>query len=218
MQFKTDFVYSDRKTKQEYVWRKYQSILEGASILDVGADECFLKEYLQSTKSYFGIGLGGNPDLEYDLELGTLPFEDRKFDVVICLDVLEHLEQIHAIFDECCRVAGKYFILSLPNPFFSIYGAVCFQEYRPGRLTKFYGLPHERPADRHRWFFTAEEARSFVEYRAKKNNFGIVQMDHETGNHERNFLRKWARNLLFRRDFNQKNCFESTLWAILERK
>ena len=217
MQFKTDFKYTDRLTKQEYVWRKYESIFKNSNILDVGADECFLKRFLSENEKYFGIGIGGNPDMEVDLEGAKVPFEDLQYDLVMCLDVLEHLEQIHAIFDECCRVSSKYFILSLPNPCRSFYDAITYKEYKPGRLTKFYGLPFERPEDRHRWFYTATEAKDFIKYRAEKNNFSVVQIDQEEVTSGNNPLRALARKYLFRNDFDQTNFFNSTIWAVLER-
>ena len=36
----TDYHYTDCETKAKYVWLKYQPILRGRKILDVGADEC----------------------------------------------------------------------------------------------------------------------------------------------------------------------------------
>ena len=62
MKFTTDFKYIDRESKAEYVWLKYKSILSDKKILDVGADECHLKEHLDDNSKYVGIGLGGNPD------------------------------------------------------------------------------------------------------------------------------------------------------------
>ncbi len=44
LEFQTDYRYSDRMIKSGYVWLKYQPILKGC-ILDVGADECYLKVF-----------------------------------------------------------------------------------------------------------------------------------------------------------------------------
>ena len=121
MQFHTDFKYTSREDKPEYVWWKYGEILRG-KILDVGADECGLKRFLPEGAEYMGIGLGGSVDVAIDLEKERLPYEDNSFDCVLCLDVLEHLDNLHEVFDELCRVTGKYLVISLPNPWASFVG------------------------------------------------------------------------------------------------
>lgn len=58
MIFQTDFVYTDRETKQKWVSEKYKPILKG-KILDVGADEGYIQKYLPHDVIYTGIDLGG---------------------------------------------------------------------------------------------------------------------------------------------------------------
>lgn len=108
--FYTNYLYTDRETKAKYVRLKYQAILKGC-ILDVGADACYLKQYLKDV-SYLGIGLGDKVDQQVDLEKGPLPFKDNTFDCVLSLDVLEHIDNIYQVFDELCRVSKKYLIIS----------------------------------------------------------------------------------------------------------
>lgn len=218
MIFQTNFRYTNRKTKAKYVWLKYQSILRGQKILDVGADECYLKQHLDEKALYWGIGLGGHPDQQVDLEQGLLPFGDSSFDCVLCLDVLEHLEHIHQIFDECCRVSRGYVIISLPNPLGLLYSRLRFGDEQPGQLTKYYGLPVEPPGERHRWFFSYEEAEKFILYRARLNLMQIVQMEPEKMGHEPGLLKALARMTLLRRDLNLKNLYAGTLWAVLKKE
>ena len=215
--FQTDYRYTDRETKAKYVWLKYQPILRGRKILDVGADECSLKQHLDEAASYWGIGLGGHPDQQVDLEQGEIPFPDGSFDCVLCLDVLEHLEHIHQVFDECCRVARQHVIISLPNPLGIVYSRLRFGDYRPGQFTKFYGLPLEPPPDRHRWFFSYEEAEEFILYRAGLNRMRVLQMEPEGMGGEPTRWRRLARMVLFRNDLNLKNLYGGTLWAVLEK-
>ncbi|GAG42554.1 unnamed protein product, partial [marine sediment metagenome] len=67
-------------------------------------DECHLKQHLDEGASYWGIGLGEHLDQQVNLEKEKIPFPENSFDCVLCLDVLEHLEHIHQVFDELCRV------------------------------------------------------------------------------------------------------------------
>ncbi len=45
----------------------------------------------------------------------TLDFDDDSFDLVLCTEVLEHLEEPHLALDETCPVSNKYVILSVLN-------------------------------------------------------------------------------------------------------
>ena len=48
-----------------------------------------------------------------------LPFPDDTFDLVLCLEVLEHLPRPHEGLRELLRVSGRYILLSVPHePFF----------------------------------------------------------------------------------------------------
>jgi SAM-dependent methyltransferase len=221
--FRTDYKFTDRETKSKYVWLKYQHILQSQKILDVGADKCYLKQYLDEKAEYWGIGLGGSPDQQVDLEKQPIPFGDDSFDVVLCLDVLEHLENIHLVFDELCRVSSKFVVISLPNPWADFYNMLRSKNYKLGYPMKFYGLPLEKPEDRHKWFFSCDEAEKFVQYRAKINNFNIIQMDYDGMRNEGRgidgLMRRWARSVLFQnKDLNLKALYAKTLWVVLERK
>jgi len=187
----------------------------------VGADACFLKQHLDEGASYWGIGLGRYPDQQVNLEKEKIPFPDNAFDCVLCLDVLEHLDNIHEAFDDLCRVSRRYVIVSLPSPWTDFYNMLRSGEYRPGQPMKFYGLPVEPLEDRHKWFFSYEEAEKFLIYRATKNGFRIVQMDNEAiggeGRGLRRLVRYLARAVLLRGDLNFKNLYAGTLWAVLEK-
>jgi SAM-dependent methyltransferase len=221
--FHTNYKFTDRETKSKYVWLKYQTILQAQKILDVGADKCYLKRHLDESATYWGIGLGGSPDQQVDLEKQAIPFGNNSYDVVLCLDVLEHVENIHALFDELCRVSSKFIVISLPNPWSDFYDMLRTKNYKPRRPMKFYGLPLEKPEDRHKWFFSCEEAEKFVQYRANLNNFGVIQMDYDGVRNEghglKRVIRKWVRSVLFQnKELNLKSLYARTLWVVLERK
>ncbi|MEM6601057.1 MAG: class I SAM-dependent methyltransferase [Verrucomicrobiota bacterium] len=128
-------------------------------MLDVGCYEAPLRHFV-GKDLYHGIDFAGDPDQHIDLEKAErLPFEDNAYPTVICIEVLEHLDNLHAMFSELCRVSSSHVIVSLPNCW-----AVARRHIERGRgKISHYGLPHERPPDRHKWFFNCSEIISFFE-------------------------------------------------------
>ena len=221
MRFPTDLHYGDRESKARYVWEKYRTLLDGR-ILDVGADECHLRDHLAESTEYVGVGLGGNPDLQVDLEREPLPFPDGSFDCVLCLDVLEHLDNPHAVFDELCRVSRRYVVISLPNAWLSLYRRLTKGDRPDDQPMRYYGLPPEPPEDRHKWFPSADDAERFVLYRAGLNGMRPLQVDDYPPPRPRR--RGWRRRLrdaaqrhLFRAPHHPRNLQVSTVWAVLEK-
>jgi len=219
VRFHTDFKYTSRKDKPEYVRRKYREILRGR-ILDVGADECGLRKFLPEGTEYIGIGLGGSVDVEINLEKERLPFEDNSFDCVLCLDVLEHLDNLHEVFDELCRVTKKYLIITLPNPWASFMGMLRGGYYKHTELPmKFYNLPIDPPEDRHKWFYGIHEAERFVKERGKRNGMKIIQIDIENSMPS---LKRWfycmILKLVVHRDVNVESLLSGRIWAVLSKE
>jgi hypothetical protein len=218
MQFHTDFMYTSREDRPEYVWRKYGKILEGR-ILDVGADNCSLRNFLPAGTEYTGIGLSSAVDMEIDLDKEGLPYKENSYDVVLCLDVLEHLNNLHEIFDQMCMVTRKYLIISLPNPWVDFTGMLRTGYYKHSELPmKFYNLPVDPPADRHRWFFGIHEAKRFLEDRGGRNGMRILQSDREDPalTLKRRLYIAMV-NLLVHKDVDVDSLWHGTLWAVLEK-
>lgn len=104
------------------------------SILDVGCGEGFTLNSLKEN----GIGkrLEGIEYLQAAIDLGKktypdikiikgtiyeLPYKDNSFDLVLCTEVLEHLESPEKALKELVRVSKKYLVISVPNePFFML--------------------------------------------------------------------------------------------------
>lgn len=216
MQFHTDFRYTSRKNKPEYVWRKYGQILQGR-ILDVGADECGLRDLLPAGTEYNGIGLGDAVDMEIDLDTQKLPYEENSFDVVLCLDVLEHLDNIHEVFDELCQITRKYLIISLPNPWIAFTSMLRSGHYKHTELPmKFYNLPVDPPVDRHKWFYGIHEAERFLEERGRKNGMQILQLDREDPDLTlKRRLYIAILKILVHKDVHVESLWHGTVWAVL---
>jgi len=225
--FETDITYQDRESKAAFVYQKYSQILSGR-ILDVGADQGFLKNHLPPGVFYQGIGFSDRDFItNLDLEQEKIPFPDNSFDCVLCLDVLEHLENIHEIFDELCRISKEWIIVSLPNPWADLMTSWTIEPYKVDRNTKYYGLPLEREKDRHKWFFSSSEALQFIKYRSEKNEFELIDLDvvnqesdgtrpGRTILHEIHwYFFRLARRWIFRKDFNFQDLYESTQWYVL---
>ena len=81
-----------------------------------------------------------------------LPFKDESFDVVFCLEVLEHLKNPERALDELCRVTNKTLILSVPHePFF------CLGNLLSGKNVLRWGNPCD-----HLQFFTLKKFQTFL--------------------------------------------------------
>lgn len=100
-----------------------------------------------------------------------LKFKDNSFDFVVRTEVLEHLDNFHDMVDELFRVSSKHVLISLPNCVDS-YGILNWVINR--RSARFYGLPLKKPADRHKWFFSWEEARIFFAGYCHNNKYEIM--------------------------------------------
>ena len=205
-----NLVYTNREERAKYTVLKYQKYLKG-KVLDVGCWNKHLEKYLSRDVEYTGIDVGGNPDIFVDLEKRKIPFQNNEFYCVVCTDVLEHLNNIHQVFDELIRVSRRYVIVSLPNNW-----CVIKKNILKGRGSlKFYGLPVEVPRDRHRWFFNYEEAEKFIYGRAERNKAKVLICESYAAKRDR--LKRLFTGLLWGSGERYKNLFAEAIWAVLEK-
>jgi len=108
--------------------------LGAETILDAGCGEGFTLARLQHkgiAKRFEGIdyspeaialGKAMYPSLTLKHgDINILPYDNNCFDIVICSEVLEHLERPEKALKEIERVSKRYCLLSVPNePFFTI--------------------------------------------------------------------------------------------------
>jgi len=101
-------------------------------VLDVGCGEGFTLKKLEEKK--IGKNNVGIDNLDDAIKLGKkmypnlklqkgsaydLDFKDSSFELIICTEVLEHLDDPHKAVEEMKRVSSKYLLFSVPNePFF----------------------------------------------------------------------------------------------------
>ncbi|HSX10022.1 MAG TPA: class I SAM-dependent methyltransferase [Candidatus Saccharimonadales bacterium] len=102
--------------------------LKPTSILDAGCGEGFTLSRLEQQN--IGKNLEGIDFLEKAIKIGKklhpklklrqgdiykLPYRDNQFDLVICTEVLEHLEDPEKALKELKRITKKYCVISVPN-------------------------------------------------------------------------------------------------------
>jgi SAM-dependent methyltransferase len=215
----TESPFSTREERSKYAYERFKKYY-GKNVLELGGYRGALGKFLNGEYTNIDIDKSANIVLNLD-KIDRLPFKDKSFGTVVATDVLEHLEQIHLIFDEMCRCAKKNIIISLPNQF------NCFQSRTSkgfGYLNRHLGLPIEIPSDRHRWFFSYVEANEFIKKRGAKNNFKIELCEPhiirpKPLKNGLRFIRCGVDQLLFGKmdEEDYINCYAWVIWWVLER-
>ncbi len=141
-QLPTNFIkHTSKNPLQKFLINNFYSTLislakplSPSSILDAGCGEGFSLNKIIENKigknvegieySKEAIALGKNLFPNIKIKQGSiynLPYKDNSFDLVVCTEVLEHLENPNRAVSEIVRVSKKYLALSVPNePFFMI--------------------------------------------------------------------------------------------------
>jgi SAM-dependent methyltransferase len=135
----------------------------GVRILDCGSrDGALLKYAAAATDAGRLVAIdihnrveAGVEYVAHDLEQ-RLPFGDDSFDIVICNDVLEHVEHKRQLMRELLRVTAQHAIISLPNTQYYKYVLNLMR----GHMSKQYDFLVEDGVDRHRWvtYYWANES------------------------------------------------------------
>lgn len=101
------------------VYKILSKLSGNLKILEVGAQDEVLKKFIPKGMSYETIDMYGTPDYKIDLNVENIPVEDNVYDVMICLETLEHTLYPKEIIKELKRVTKKdgLFILSMPNDY-----------------------------------------------------------------------------------------------------
>jgi len=128
---KTNIYKTNKRGSKDFwtSWNIYQKFLEVAKlnkedkILDAGCGEGRLLNFFKGkhvygidqsqeavqrakSKGYFKVIKG---------ELEKIPFEDKKFDKTVCIQVLHYVEKPEKVFEELLRVTKKQVIISVSN-------------------------------------------------------------------------------------------------------
>lgn len=151
----------------DYVLEELIKTTKAKSVHEIGCGEGFILrriiEILQPETAYGGDvseywlerakrNLGDLAELSL-LNVENLPFDDGKFDLVTCIEVLEHVDNPKAGIEEIARVTTEWAIVSVPNRYL----------WRFGNLSRFkyFSSGGNTPGHINEW--TKGQFRRFVE-------------------------------------------------------
>src|SRR5713101_4469562 len=87
-------------------WLGAQDV-RGLRVLDVGCGDRPYEGLLSGAAEIVGFDVPGNPHADLHGSIDAIPVEDASFDVVLCLQVLEHVPDPEAAVRELRRVVKK---------------------------------------------------------------------------------------------------------------
>ena len=217
---KISLVYRTRSQRNQQAAQLIQNLLgSNVNILNIGSGgEEFLKGALPDTE-IFDVDIAGKADLLVDLEtVDRFDFKDDQFNLVIALDLLEHIENFHDILKEMIRCSNQHVLISLPNPASSFISIVKNRRRNPDEATqrgyyeKFYGLPLEKPIDRPKWFFTVDDVRALFDHHVETGRISGVKY---FSGHRWSIARLILRAVLGRRIYY--NLFLPNIWILAKK-
>ena len=129
------------------------------SVIDLGARDQILLKFLPINSKYTGVDkFTPKLNLNIDVELNFNEIID-KYDLVVALDIIEHLNNPIKFFENCKNISNKLIILNIPN--------AAYYQFRlsllfTGELTEKFHFSGKFEQDRHRWFTTFNNTKEFL--------------------------------------------------------
>ena len=164
-----------RMSKYQVVGQRLVGVT--GTLVDVGARDRVLEGYVPPDLSYLSADITPGHDLQWDLE-EPIRAPDCAYDVVVALDVLEHVEQIQRAYLELLRIARHRVFVSLPN---MTCLSLRLQFLGTGHLGSKYDLLPVYQGDRHRWLVGYPQACALIHHYARAARCSVVQFDILTG-------------------------------------
>lgn len=194
--------------------REMLSGLNIRSALDVGCRDCAARNALPVDAEYFGCDLFQNPagTVTYVGDIMSLKL-DRRFDSVIALDVIEHVDDPHALMDRLVEITDKHLLVSLPN-IFDLRHKLMFM-FR-NTLGGKYQFGVENTLDRHRWVMNHDEILAFLSHFAEKHAMRMSTRNLRVGLDSGSV--KWRLALPLLRPLIGDKTLTSTVMALLSKQ
>ena len=149
-----------------------KNFLNYEKIIDIGARDCLVKELIADKSKYLSIDIHQNSSNSIDI-VGDVTNLDFSFigenDIILALDVLEHIDDIHTIVEKLFDSNAGAIIICLPNTSNWKYR---FNYFIKGRLpgNKYKLISDSRIIDRHRWLTPISESISMIKIMCKKTD------------------------------------------------
>ena len=138
------------------------------SLLDLGARDQFLKKFIPSDVKYTGVDRFQNNNDNLIINLDN-NFEEirEKYDVIAALDVIEHLDEPLAFYENCKKYSKKLLLINFPN---QAYYEVRLNFLLRGKLTNKFHFSGKSNDDRHRWFTNYQNVQEFIKQNKDPNS------------------------------------------------
>ena len=138
------------------------------SLLDLGARDQFLKKFIPSDIKYTGVDRFQNNNDNLIINLDD-NFEKigEKYDVIAALDVIEHLDEPLAFYENCKKCSKKLLLINFPN---QAYYEIRLNFLLRGKLTNKFHFSGKSNDDRHRWFTNYQNVQEFIKQNKDPNS------------------------------------------------
>ena len=104
------------------------SLKNNIKIIEIGAGSRILEKFIPKNITYHSLDYNSEHmkkyhntkhDFNFNLDYGKLPIKNESYDVIICLETLEHTKYPQKVIDEIKRIGKKNatFIISIPNDY-----------------------------------------------------------------------------------------------------
>jgi 2-polyprenyl-3-methyl-5-hydroxy-6-metoxy-1,4-benzoquinol methylase len=167
--------------RRNILFTLFDKIKSEYSVVDVGCGS-LAKEFSKDFSLYKGIDIPDSYNSKffseqeiifYDFTTGNLPTLTGA-DLLLCLDVIEHVEEPKKLLQSILQTGIKQIIISLPNNWL---GMSLMYKVGKAKYTG-YGFPFDgfKPGKRHYFFFNTQEAILFMVQGSSKLNFNIIDI------------------------------------------
>jgi len=218
--------YYSRETRNKFIAESLGQYI-GKTVLNIGGSgQKYLAQFLPENVTYKELDIAGEPDFKVNLEKETpIEIPDNSFETVICTEVLEHVDNLHEVYFDLIRLSSKWIIISLPNALSTIDAYFVKDKSvtskksgkTRGQHQKFYGLPVQKPEDRHKWFFSYSEAQHFLEYYSDEIGFTIAEIFPSSSvveGRKSKLIRTVLRRVLSEKQYF--NLYANSIWCVMD--